>query len=149
MVYLPGIEHGLLGDPDRSLITVPTDISSSLRAKSCRQIWNTAFMPNTLFFSKISLFYKQFSPSGNYVVSLHPPVARPDIFVWNSYYGVLKSGKFWYWTQVSHTETAARPCTNNSHILCILRWTEQVRGRSYWTHVGGPSGSVANKLCSL
>jgi hypothetical protein len=36
MVYLPGIEHGLLGVPDRSLIIVPTDISSSLRAKSCR-----------------------------------------------------------------------------------------------------------------
>jgi hypothetical protein len=71
------------------------------------------------------------------VVSLHSPAARPDISIWNSYYGILNSGKFWYWTQVSHTEKAARPCTNNSHVLCILHWTEQVRGRSYWTHVGG------------
>jgi hypothetical protein len=36
MVYLPGIGHGLLGDPDRSLITVQTDIASCLRAKRCR-----------------------------------------------------------------------------------------------------------------
>jgi hypothetical protein len=36
MVYLPGIEHGLLGDPDRSLIAIPTDIFISLRANDCR-----------------------------------------------------------------------------------------------------------------
>jgi hypothetical protein len=88
------------------------------------------------------------------VLSLHFPAAQPDFSIWNSYYGVLNGGKFWCWTQVSYTETAARPCADNSHIISILHSTEQVRGRSFWTYVGGrgggaPNSSVANQLCSL
>jgi len=61
IVYLPGIEHGLLGDPDQLIFPV-----------LCEQKAAGKYETHKLS-SKISLFYKHFSPSGNYVVSLHSP----------------------------------------------------------------------------